>query len=78
MSKHSAELYIDEFARRNNLKYTILRYRKIYGPKSDMRNSIYNIITKQSKIEKLFIEAQKNQLEDSFMLKMPHLQVLIF
>ena len=26
VSKHSAELYIDEFARRNNLKYTILRY----------------------------------------------------
>ena len=62
VSKHSAELYIDEFARRNNLKYTILRYGTVYGPKSDMRNSIYNIITKAIKNRKIIYRGTKKSV----------------
>ena len=43
-SKQSIETFIDEFNKKNNLKYTILRYGSVYGPDSDSRNGIKKII----------------------------------
>lgn len=39
-SKQAGELYVEEFQRRFGLDYTILRYGTLYGPRSDMRNSV--------------------------------------
>jgi UDP-glucose 4-epimerase len=43
-SKQAAELYIEEYARKFGLDYTILRYGTVYGPRADNRNSIYRYL----------------------------------
>jgi len=43
-SKQAAELYIEEYARRFGLDYTILRYGTAYGPRADSRNSIHRYL----------------------------------
>lgn len=43
-SKQATELYIEEFARKFGLDYTILRYGTAYGPRADSRNSIYRYL----------------------------------
>ena len=39
-SKKSVESFIEEYNKRDNLNYTILRYGSVYGPDSDERNGI--------------------------------------
>jgi UDP-glucose 4-epimerase len=43
-SKQAAEIYIEEYHRRFDLEYTILRYGSLYGPRADARNSIYRYL----------------------------------
>ena len=43
-SKQAAELYVEEYSRRHNLNYTILRFGSIYGPRADVRNGLSRII----------------------------------
>ena len=43
-SKQAAESYINEYAKQFGLKYTILRYGSLYGPRADLRNSLHRII----------------------------------
>jgi UDP-glucose 4-epimerase len=43
-SKQAAELYIEEFAERYGLDFTILRYGTLYGPRADEKNSIYRYV----------------------------------
>lgn len=43
-SKQSSELYIEEYQRRYSLDFTILRYGTLYGPRADLRNSVYNYL----------------------------------
>ncbi len=43
-SKHSSELYIDEYKKRFDLNYTIIRYGSIYGHNADKRNGIAKIL----------------------------------
>jgi UDP-glucose 4-epimerase len=43
-SKQAAETYIEEFHRRHDLEYTILRYGTLYGPRADERNSVYRYL----------------------------------
>lgn len=45
-SKISAELYIREFCKINKLKYGILRYGSLYGPRSNSLNGVYNLLEK--------------------------------
>ena len=44
-SKKSVESFIEEYNKRDNLNYTILRYGSVYGPDSDERNGIKKIIS---------------------------------
>lgn len=44
-SKQACELWVEEYARRFALDYTILRYGTLYGPRSDARNSVYRYLT---------------------------------
>jgi len=50
-SKQAGELYIEEFQRRHQMNYTILRYGTLYGPRSDEKNSIWRYL-QQALIEK--------------------------
>jgi UDP-glucose 4-epimerase len=43
-SKQAGELYVEEYQRRYGLNYTILRYGTLYGPRSDMRNSLHRYL----------------------------------
>ena len=39
-SKQAAEIYIEEYLRKYNLNYTILRYGSLYGPRADRNNGL--------------------------------------
>ncbi|CAG0981746.1 MAG: NAD-dependent epimerase/dehydratase family protein [Bacteroidetes bacterium] len=43
-SKQASELFIESYWQQFGLKYTILRYGSLYGPRSDERNSIYRLV----------------------------------
>ena len=43
-SKRAAEDYIEEYEKKYNLKYTILRFGSLYGPRSDNSNGLYKIV----------------------------------
>ena len=43
-SKQAAEIYIEEYSRKYNLDYTILRYGSLYGPRSDESNGIRKML----------------------------------
>jgi len=43
-SKQAAELYIEEYQRKYGLPFTILRYGTVYGPRADLRNSVYRYV----------------------------------
>jgi len=62
VSKKSAELYIEEFSKKNNLKYNILRYGSVYGPNSDKRNNLFNIIYTALKNKKVIYRGTKNSV----------------
>ena len=43
-SKRAAEDFIKEYSKKYGLKFTILRYGSLYGPRSDKRNGLHRII----------------------------------
>lgn len=59
-SKLSAEAYLKEFSKTYNLKYTILRFGSLYGPRSDTSNSLYRILYRALIKKKLYFEGIKN------------------
>lgn len=44
-SKQAAESYIEEYQRIYNLDYTILRYGSLYGPRANMSNGLFRIVS---------------------------------
>jgi UDP-glucose 4-epimerase len=54
VSKQSAELFLEEFYKRNKLKYTVLRFGTIYGNNSSKKNGLKKIVfsaVKKAKLE---------------------------
>ncbi len=43
-SKQACELYIEEYQKRYDLHYTVLRYGTVYGPRADSRNSVWRYL----------------------------------
>jgi UDP-glucose 4-epimerase len=43
-SKQACETYIEEYQRRFGLRYTILRYGSLYGPRADAANGVYRLL----------------------------------
>ena len=43
-SKQAAESYVEEFGREHGIAYTILRFGSLYGPRSDARNGLRQIV----------------------------------
>jgi UDP-glucose 4-epimerase len=43
-SKQACEGYIEEYERRFGLRYTILRYGSLYGPRADASNGVYRLL----------------------------------
>lgn len=44
VSKQAAESYLEEFNRLHQLRFTILRYGTLYGPRADERNSVWRFL----------------------------------
>tara|TARA_B100000989_G_C19509660_1_gene458322 strand:- start:821 stop:1684 length:864 start_codon:yes stop_codon:yes gene_type:complete len=59
VSKQSSELYLEEFYKRNNLKYTVLRFGTIYGKNSSKNNGLKRIIFTAIKEKKLEYSGSK-------------------
>lgn len=57
-SKKSCELYIQEFLKKSNLKFTILRYGTIYGPSTNLKNNINKIVNCAIKSKKIIYEGK--------------------
>ena len=55
-SKSASEDYIKDFYRCYGLKYSILRFGSLYGPRSDYNNGIYNILKNAIKSKKIIYE----------------------
>ncbi|NQT49992.1 NAD(P)-dependent oxidoreductase [Candidatus Kuenenbacteria bacterium] len=45
-SKQACEAYIDDYSRKYDIPYTILRYGSLYGPRADNSNPIYRLLKK--------------------------------
>lgn len=43
-SKQACETYIEEYARTFGLRYTVLRYGSLYGPRADRSNGVYRLL----------------------------------
>jgi len=43
-SKQACESYIEEYARVFDLRYTILRFGSLYGPRADVTNGVYRLL----------------------------------
>lgn len=62
-SKQASEIYLEEYHRRFNLNYTVLRYGTLYGPRADSRNAIYRYITSALR-DKQIICANPNDMRE--------------
>lgn len=43
-SKQACEAYLEEYNRKYQLKYTVLRYGSLYGPRADETNGVYRLL----------------------------------
>jgi UDP-glucose 4-epimerase len=43
-SKQACESYIEEYARTFGLRYTVLRFGSLYGPRADQSNGVYRLL----------------------------------
>ena len=78
VSKQASELMTAEYGKVFKLKYTILRYGSIYGPRSNLNNGLFKIVYDAVKKKKLFIEVHKEQLGPIFMCLMQQKQAQTF
>lgn len=61
-SKVAAESFIKEFFKIKGLKYSILRYGTLYGPRSSENNGLHNIIKKAFKNKKIIYSGNRNSV----------------
>ena len=63
-SKRAAEDYIVEYSKRFKLNYTIIKFGSIYGPGSDLSNTLNKIITNSFKSKKLIYHGSKENMRE--------------
>lgn len=68
-SKKSSEMYLEEYSKIYNIKYTILRYGSLYGPRSGANNGLHRIVSKAIKSKKLYYEGNLNSLREYIHVK---------
>ena len=60
ITKKSSELFIETYAKQHNIKYTIVRFGSVYGPKQSNKNNITNIVHNALMQKKLIYSGSKN------------------
>ena len=68
-SKQAAESYIEEFQRKYGLPFTILRYGTLYGPRADLRNSIYRYVHQALKDGRICCSGSEEALREYIHVK---------
>ncbi len=63
-SKQAAELYIEEYSRKFELNYTILRYGTVYGPRADDTNSIYRYLKQAMETGKITCNGTGDEIRE--------------
>ena len=63
-SKKSSEMYLEEYSKLTGLKYTILRYGSLYGPRSNIKNGLYRFIYNSIKKNKLIYEGNLSAIRE--------------
>ena len=59
ISKKSSELFIEEYAKKFGIKFTILRFGSVYGPRQNIKNNISNMVYNALKFKKLVYSGNK-------------------
>ena len=65
ISKKSSELFVEEYAKKFGIKFTILRFGSVYGPRQNIKNNISNMVFNALKNKKLIYSGNKKS-ERSF------------
>ena len=68
-SKQAAENYIEEYCKKSGLKFTILRFGSLYGPRSGINNGLYKIIYKYFKTKKIIYSGTKKTMRQYIHVK---------
>lgn len=68
-SKQAAENYIQEYCKNSNLKYTILRFGSLYGPRSKKNNGIHKIIDEYYKTKKIKYYGSSKTIREYIFIK---------
>ena len=63
-SKQAAENYIEEYSKQSNLKFTILRFGSLYGPRSNYQNGLYKIVYDYLKNKKISYFGSENTIRE--------------
>ena len=69
ISKQASEKLIEEYSRHNNLNYMILRFGSLYGTRSNMNNSIYNMIFNAMNYDKISRDGDGNEIREYIHVK---------
>lgn len=69
ISKQASEKLIEEYSRHNNLNYMILRFGSLYGTRSNMNNSIYNMIFNALKHGKISRDGDGDEIREYIHVK---------
>ena len=64
ITKQTCELLIENFNEKYNLKYTILRYGSLYGPRANKFNFIYNAINQALVENKITRKGDGSEIRD--------------
>ncbi len=68
-SKKAVEDYIEEYSKQKKIKYTILRFGSIYGPRSGHANGLYNIIYNALKNKKILTNSNNENIREYIHVK---------
>lgn len=63
-SKQAAESYMEEYSKKFNLKYTVLRFGSLYGPRSEMNNGLFKIISNYFKTGNLEYSGSRKTIRE--------------
>ncbi len=63
-SKQACESFIENYSHLYDLKYTCLRYGSLYGPRADIRNSIYKLIRQAMENGKIIYHGTGDELRE--------------
>lgn len=63
-SKQAAESYIEEYSKQSNMRFTILRFGSLYGPRSNYQNGLYKIVYDYLKNKHISYFGSKNTIRE--------------